>query len=313
MQKKALSVNAYVVAAGAFGAFFRWLQNQTAFEADTGLLKPGAINYIVPLVLLAAAFLFYRIVKGFKKQELTAPDDVWHAFRAKHLAYPVAYYCTAGLMIIGGFVTFVTARDFIGAGFFRVVALFAVLCGMTFPLICSAAKKKYSPSLVSTLMTLPIIMYCVWLIGSYKVNSSTPTVFAYAIEIIALCVIIIAFYYAAGFAFGKAVPQRAMFFIMLGAFMCVVTLADARLFGLQLILVATAAMFITENWLLVCNMQKAEPVKEKAPEKEEIPDELVVKAGEDKFIPEPTIEAPEYKPDKDKMIDDILNEFREGN
>ena len=95
MQKKALTVNAYVVAAGAFGAFFRWLQNQTAFEPDTGLLKPGIINYIVPLLIIAALYLFYRIVKGIKAQGLTPPDNVWHAFRAKHIAYPAVYYVTA--------------------------------------------------------------------------------------------------------------------------------------------------------------------------------------------------------------------------
>lgn len=311
MQKKALTVNAYVVAAGAFGAFFRWLQNQTAFETDTGLLKPGVINYIVPLVIVAALYLFYRIVKGIKAQRLTPPDNVWHAFRAKHIAYPAVYYGTALITVVGGFVTLLTARDFIGAGFFRFVALLALVCGVSFPMICSASKKKYSPSMVSTIMTLPIIMCCVWLIGSYKVNASTPTVWAFAVEIIALCILTISFYYAAGFAFGKAMPHRAMFFNMAGAFMCIMTLADTRLFGLQLVLVGSAAMLITENWLLVCNLQEMveEEPQESGDEKEPESDELVVKAGEDRFISEPTIEAPEYKPDKEKALDDIMSEF----
>ena len=311
MQKKALTVNAYVVAAGAFGAFFRWLQNQTAFEPDTGLLKPGIINYIVPLLIIAALYLFYRIVKGIKVQGLTPPDNVWHAFRAKHIAYPAVYYVTALVTALGGFVTLITARDFIGSGFFRFTGLLALACGVTFPMICSASKKKYSPSMVSTLMTLPIIMSCVWMIGSYKVNSSTPTVWSFAVEIIALCVLTVAFYYAAGFAFGRALPYRAMFFNMAAAFMCIVTLADQRLFGLQLVLVGAAAMLITENWRLVCNLQEAASEEPQRPGSEEEPesDELVVKAGEDRFIPEPTIEAPEYKPDKNKALDDIMNEF----
>ena len=41
MQKKAISIGSVVLVLAAFSAFARWIQNQAAFELETGLMKPG--------------------------------------------------------------------------------------------------------------------------------------------------------------------------------------------------------------------------------------------------------------------------------
>ena len=41
MQKKAISIGSIVLVLAAFSAFSRWIQNQAAFELETGLMKPG--------------------------------------------------------------------------------------------------------------------------------------------------------------------------------------------------------------------------------------------------------------------------------
>ena len=54
MQKKSLETSCYVCEAGAFGVFFRWLQDQMAFD-EAGLADRSVVNYLVPLLVLAAA------------------------------------------------------------------------------------------------------------------------------------------------------------------------------------------------------------------------------------------------------------------
>ena len=41
MRKQAISICCSVLIAAAFGSFVRWIQNQAAFELETGLMIPG--------------------------------------------------------------------------------------------------------------------------------------------------------------------------------------------------------------------------------------------------------------------------------
>ena len=109
---------------------------------------------------------------------------------------------------------------------------------------------------------------------------------------------------------------------MLGAFLGIVTLADGRYFGLQLILIGSAGMLLMENWILIRNMrEKTEP----EPEAESLPEaepeaapepEPEPEAEPTEPVPEPTIEAPARKkaPDaadqRDAEVDEILKEYK---
>ena len=111
---------------------------------------------------------------------------------------------------------------------------------------------------------------------------------------------------------------------MMGAFLGIVTLADSRYMGLQLILLGSAGMLIMENWLIVRNVRN----KDDAPEVSPSPAAEAVKAeepaqdgapepAEASDAPEPTIEAPAKKPrsgtDGSKLdyeVDEILREYK---
>ena len=56
MQKKPLEITCYVAGAGAFGVFFRWLQDQLAFD-EAGLNEKSVFNLLVPALIVAAALL----------------------------------------------------------------------------------------------------------------------------------------------------------------------------------------------------------------------------------------------------------------
>lgn len=337
-----------VGALGAFGAFFRWLQMQIARDPDTGLMDPSVLNYIVPLIIIIAAAALLWLVRSLDeyrlsrteaeeylaahKDETEAPDfgkceyptGLYEAMRFTSLAYIILAWLIALIMMVGGVLTLADSALDAQRGFYVVISALAVLSGLSFPLVCNAARKRYSPSLVSIFMALPVIMYCLWLIVCYRANSNNPNVWLYAVEVIAVCAVILALLASAGYAFGKPDPKRACFLVFFGAFMCITTLSDSRYMGLELIILATAGMLLLEGWLIVLNRRRlpageepAAPADEAEPEPKEQPepeeDKTVIEAGDAEDAPEPTIQAPPQKKKtrpSDEDVERIMQEYK---
>lgn len=316
--KDALIISCYICALGAFGAFFRWLQMQIARDSETGLMNPNLLNIIVPLIIIAAFVLLLVRSKNLAHDGKVFPTEMFEALHALSIVYYIASWLIAALMVIGGVMTVVNSTLDAQRGLYTLIAALAVCSGLSFPLICSAARRRFSPGLVSVFMTLPVIMFCLWLIACYRANANNPNVWNYAIEIIAICAVILALFHVSGYAFGRSTPKRTAFLCQFAAFMCITTLADSRYMGLELILVGTAGMLLLENWILVKNrcLPKDEPPQEqKKSEPEKVSEQdVVIPAGESESVPEPTLEAPtrkskapEKKPD---VIDRILDEYK---
>ena len=321
--KAPLILSCYVCALGAFGAFFRWLQMQVARDAETGMMDSSILSILVPLTILCAAVLFYLRLKKLCDGGKALPTEFYAALKGSSVLCPVISWVIGVFTAIGGVVTMLNVTLDAQRGLYIVIAALGILCGLSFPLICSAARKRYSPGLTSLFMTLPVIMYCLWLIACYKANSNNPNLWVYAIEIIAVCCIITAFYYTAGFPYGRAKPRWAAYFCMMGAFLGFVTLADGRYLGLQIMLLGSVGMLIMENWLIIQNMRDKDDSDELAPapdadaEKAEEPEQAKADAAEAEDVPEPTIEAPAKKPKSgesgsklDSEVDEILREYK---
>ena len=308
MRKNALTICCFVCAFGAFGAFFRWLQNQIAVDHETGVMNPSILNVLVPAIIIAAAVVFYFVIRS-KMGKCVFSSDMYETFRGTTRFLYVAAWIVGAVMIIGGLAAMLGARFDPQAGMIKLISLLAILTGASFPSICSTAKKRMAPGIVSTFSAIPILMLVIWLIACYMRNSSIPNVWSYAIEIIAVCAAIVAFYSVAGYSFGKPRPYASLYSAMLGAFMCCVTLADSRYFGLQMIVFAAAAMLLMYCWMIVSNMREAEysaPAAAKAAaealarteEAEEEPEpaaEEVIAPGLEIASDEPTLQAPERK------------------
>lgn len=314
MHKNSLKICGFTVGAGAFGMFFRWLQNQSVFEADTGLVKPSALNIIVPLVIALAAVLFFGLLKGLRKQGYCAPESFYEAFAQNSKAYTAASWVFGVLMAVGGAASLRGTAAVPMSALYAVFALLAVLSGLSFPLVCAAPRSRYSPGLICVLMTLPIILFTLWLILSYRVHASIPAVWSYAIEILSLSVALVAFFLAAGYAYGVPRPMPTMFMTMLAAFMCIMSLADAGSFGQKLVFAASAGMFVLYAWTLAGNLGIASPDEARTDDAPVSPDEPVIEAGPaEPEPPEPTVQFPagkkrtDSKSDVDRIIEDIKN------
>ena len=300
--RHALTLVCFTAGLGAFGSFFRWLQNQTAFDKETGLGEPGFINVLVILVILAAAAVIYLKLRRIGKEGFELPDSVYDAFRGRTVVYPVVIWIIGIVMALGGIIALSNVRFDAQSTWFSIIAALAIVSGLSFPMICTAARRRFAPGLVSLLMTLPVIMFCIWLVASYKLHATNPVRWAYAIEILALCAAIIAFFYTAGYPYGKAKPKSAVYAAAMGAFFCFMTIADERYAGLQLIFFASGLMLLMEIWMIVSNLRPIpEPAAQTEPEAPvesvEAPEAEVIapdKPGEsaEQPLPEPTIEAP---------------------
>jgi len=292
MRKNALSICCFTCAAGAIGAFCRWLQNQLAFD-ETGLSAASAWNYIVPLVLIAAAVCFYCIVARYKRSGLEMTTDFYGTFDGStRLFVPLAWVIGAA-MVFGALILIATGAADANAVLYRVLAALGVISGLAFGATAMAARRRYQPGLVCALATAPVLQFCLWLITSYKVNSTNPTVWVYAVEILAIAAALLAFYYFAGYPYGRCKPYSSLYFSMLGAFLCIVALADDRNSGLQLMLVSAVCMQLFWAWMITAHRHAPLPsAGETAPAEETAP------AGEEKLA--------------DVSVNSILDEFHDG-
>lgn len=264
--KKALELSCYVCGAGAFGVFFRWLQDQTAFN-EAGLAEKSVFHVLVPLFILAVALYFLRYVDRTRNDRWHLPEDFCGALENKGTLFTVFRWLAGGMMCVGALLLLADCETDKQAGMLRVLALLGLLSGLAYPLLLTAANHPVSrPRLLCLLSFLPILMFAFWLITSYKMNDINSVVWSYAIEIVAVIAAMLAFFRLAGFAFGEPNAWRSMFAAMFGTFLCVMTLADERYMGMQLMLLSSGLMLVLWNWIMVKNLRQKEQQAEVQPE-----------------------------------------------
>lgn len=257
MQKKPLEITCYVAGAGAFGVFFRWLQDQLAFD-EAGLNEKSVFNLLVPVLVIAAALLFQRFLSDMKERRLCAPEDFCEALYNPGKLFAAARWAAGVVMIAGAGLLLISSEADPNAGMIRVLCLLAALSGLAFPLVLGAANYEFlaHEKLTRLGMMLPVLMYALWLVLSYIQNAYNSVPWSFAVEIAAIIAAMMGFFRVAGFAFRVPDGHKALFAVMMGAVMCILTLADERYMGMQLILLASAGMLILYEWILVRNLKK---------------------------------------------------------
>lgn len=258
MQKRTLEISCYVCGAGAFGVFFRWLQDQIAFD-ENGLAEPSAFHVLVPLYIIICAIVFLRMVDKARNKRYFLPGEFNEALRNEGRLFTLARIAAGAIMALGGLVVLATCEVEKEAGMLRILALLAILSGISYPIVLSEANtERPRHRMMCVCSIMPVLLFSFWLITSYKINSINSIVWAYAIEIVAIIVAALAFFRMAGFAFGAPSPWRSMFFSMFGTSMCIMAIADSRNVGLQLVLLGAAIMLALYNWIMVSNLRRRE-------------------------------------------------------
>ena len=264
MQKQALEKTCYIGVSGAFGVFIRWLQTQIAFN-DEGLPDASIFNLLVPAVIIAAAVIFFRFTRRFEEDRYYLPSSFAAALRCEGLVYTALRWTAGVIMCAGALALFAACEADKNAAFYRIVAVLGFLSGVAFPLILGETTRE-EPRIkyVCVLSVLPMLLFAGWLVTCYKVNAINGVLWAYGVEIVACCALLLAFFSIAGFAFSVPNMRQSMFYCMTGAFLALVCLADGRYLGMQIMLIAAAGMLMLYNWIMISNLRrrKAESVAE---------------------------------------------------
>ena len=254
MRKNALANLAIVVGAGAFGSFCRWLQNQIAFD-ENGLSTNSPLNILVFLVVLGAAIWFFLIVQGIHEKNMTVSDNVRTALKGTGDRQMTALMIIAAVEVLGGLILILTGLDNSSPALTLVFGVCAMVSGILTPVVFRSIASDVSDGTIALLMTIPILLYGIGLINCYKIHATNPSVWVYSIQILAYACCAIAFYYVAGFAYGRTSPFKTLYFIMLGAFLSILVVADSLNLGLVLIVVSNAALLLVYLVRLMSNME----------------------------------------------------------
>ncbi len=241
----------------AFGGFFRWLQNQVSFELDTGLAVPGSLwTYVTAVwIVIAAAVLLVQSRRAINRDRVRRPETFAQAFRPIGGFTGILVLVCGVVMVLGGVILFITVplSDH-QRTLMQVVAALGIVYGILFPFQLQDRADR-PRSFTVFLAGFPILMFAFWIIVSYKSNIVNPTVTAYAVEIITLCALTIAFYQVAGFAFDRPKPIRAVFWALFAAFLCIMSIADRHYLGVHIMLLGAALMLMLQAWLIASNVR----------------------------------------------------------
>lgn len=273
---RALELTLYVIGAGAFGVFLRWLQDQTAFN-ELGLADKSAFHVIVPLFLLAAAWVFRRFLIQFESQGLVLPGDFYQALETDMRLLELLRWAFGAIICAGALLLLISTETDRFAGMQRALSLLFFLSGLSLPLQLHLADRSPGPRWVLCLLSMPpMLAFSLWLVLSYRENAINPVAWAYVLQVGTAIMGMLTFFRLAGFAFGAPDGRRAMFDSMFCALLMIMSLADERYTGMQAILLGCALMLLLYNWIMVENLEqrekpKAAPQKGDGLEKLEIP------------------------------------------
>ena len=261
MRKQAISISCFVLIAAAFGGFARWIQNQAAFELETGLMIPGnkwstvAMLVCIVLLLLMANLVRKLWYKGYYPAQTYT--DIIHGDAAwlRHITRGIA-----ALMIAGAVVAFLVAGYELYTSMVRTLCLLAVATAWAFVKL-SEEPFAEKPSAMKQMLyvSIPVATYAYWLVVSYRLHAAIPSVWSYAVEIIAISVSLLGMFYFAGYGYDFPKPYLTMGCLMAGAFLSLVGLSDTRNAGQTLMLVAGAAMQLYYVWMIVSSMSTEWP------------------------------------------------------
>ena len=121
-----------------------------------------------------------------------------------------------------------------------------------------STKRDHAESRGAAAALIVDLFMCFWLIASYKTFASDPVVWHYAPRLLAICASVLAFFYLAGYPYGKPKPLMAVFFSNFSALLFIITLADDFSLGKQLLSLSCAGLLCLYSMLIISNCKEPE-------------------------------------------------------
>lgn len=225
--------------AGAFGLFFRWLQLLNRFDADTGLYTPGLSGYLFVIWCILSAAALYAFSRRCFPAQAAAPEAAV-AFGCGKVGRLLGILCAA-LLCLGGLIVLFSSGTAVYPRAERVLGLLALLSGAAFAVQLRQVRAGLHSAGTMACALLPVLLFCYWLVVCYKEHSRDPVIWGFCVQILALCVLAVSFYYATGYLAGRVVPSRALWLMLLSVFFCFAVMPDSMAIGRKLVFFASGA------------------------------------------------------------------------
>ena len=257
MQNRSLENTVYVLAAGAFGVFIRWLQLQLAFD-EKGLCGPSVFNVIVPVFLLVVAWVLRRRIRQML-EELVLPEEYGAALENKGKLYAFLRWMLGAMMAAGGALVIRGSEVEKQVVMLRILGGLAILTGICFPIYLGWANRELKPrrrTLLCLLALAPILLFALWLVYDYMSNAINSVVWGFLIEVLTVSTLMLAFFRLAGFAYEQVQPKKTLFWMQFGVFMSLTVLADSRSMGMQIVLLTAGLMLALADFILLKRLRE---------------------------------------------------------
>lgn len=261
MQKNAITYCSAVGIAAAFSLFFRWIQNQAAFETDTGLMIAGSFwSKLALVVCLLSVVLIVWMVRSLWYKGYYPAQSYTDMIKGPQEWLGRITRGIAGVMVLGAAICFFIAGYSVYSTMLRTLCVLAIAAAWAFVKLSEVPFEGKKSDFKQTLyVALIAAMYVYWLIVSYRTNAANPSVWSYAVEVFAISASILGTFYFAGYAFDAPKPYAALGCLMVGSLLSLVTLLDSRNVGLTVMLVAGAAMQLYFVWMIITSMSEEWP------------------------------------------------------
>ena len=225
--------------AGAFGLFFRWLQLLNRFDTDTGLYTPGLSGYMFVIWCIISAVALFLFSRKCLPVQNNVPEAA-EAFGCGKIGQMLGILCAA-LLCLGGLIVLFSSGATVYPRAERVLGLLGLLSGVAFAVLLHQVRAGHHSFGTMVCALLPVLLFCYWLVICYKENARDPVIWSFCVQILALCVLAVSFYYVTGYLVGRVVPSRALWLMQMSVFFCFAVMPDSMATGRKLVLVAAGA------------------------------------------------------------------------
>ena len=256
MQNEAYKLTGFMAVVSALGFLLRWLQNMNIIEKDTGLAVQGApiSALVVALILIVVAVLIGYTVYLRRYDVSVVPEEAL----AGHNFLFTAFGVVVALMLAGaGVMQLLQAGSMTWPVAHRICGIGALVGALGTLLLVTGVDQPEKAGVRRVAASLVVLYGALWLITVYKDAAADPVLWNFAIEVLAVCSALIAFYYLAGYQFGDPKPMITIFFCYFGAFLCVMSAIDEHTLADSVCYAGSALMLFMWGSVLVSNLRKA--------------------------------------------------------
>ena len=268
MQSEAYKLTGFTAVVSAAGFLLRWLQDMQILDADTGLAQPGKpISYIVAGLILFLVLGFGAVAVGLKK--CYAPTEPEKALTGKTFLYTALNVIPSILIGVCGVIFLIRSWPSGQTAVWRVCGVTAIAAAFGGIMVARGVSRPENAGARRVGIVLMILFGCLWLIAEYKTAAVDPVLWRFAVEILAICSALMAFYHVAGYFFEDSSPRLAVFFCYIGAFLCVMSAVDDHTMAESVCYGAVAVQLMLWGYALVMNMRRGGAPEDEPPEADE--------------------------------------------